>query len=81
MCNKHNCTERRKLGLIAHYLSPMDIDAFSPARQVKSGAHPCDVGNGGCSHLCLSSGVRPYFTCACPTGVKLLSSSKCADGK
>lgn len=41
----------------------------------------CDINNGGCSHLCLMSPSKPYYKCACPTGVKLLDDKKtCADG-
>ncbi|TTJ07848.1 Low-density lipoprotein receptor-related protein 5 [Bagarius yarrelli] len=32
---------------------------------------PCSDGNGGCSHLCLLSPAPPYYSCSCPTGVKL----------
>lgn len=42
----------------------------------------CSVKNGGCSHLCLLSPVKPYYQCACPTGVQLLEDNKtCRDGE
>uniref|UniRef100_A0A671SX20 Low-density lipoprotein receptor-related protein 6-like n=1 Tax=Sinocyclocheilus anshuiensis TaxID=1608454 RepID=A0A671SX20_9TELE len=42
---------------------------------------PCTLKNGGCSHLCLLSPVKPYYQCACPTGVQLLDDNKtCRDG-
>jgi hypothetical protein len=42
---------------------------------------PCSVNNGGCSHLCLLASGGNY-SCACPTGVVLLSDQKtCEDGK
>lgn len=37
---------------------------------------PCSEGNGGCSHLCLLSPVPPFYSCACPTGVKLKEDGK-----
>lgn len=43
---------------------------------------PCSVKNGGCSHLCLLSPLKPYYQCACPTGVRLLEDGKtCRDGE
>ncbi|KAL0196617.1 hypothetical protein M9458_010189, partial [Cirrhinus mrigala] len=43
---------------------------------------PCALKNGGCSHLCLLSPVKPYYQCACPTGVQLLDDNKsCRDGE
>ncbi|KAJ8981147.1 hypothetical protein NQ317_013812, partial [Molorchus minor] len=42
-------------------------------------AHPCEVGNGGCSHLCLLSPNPPGYTCACPIGIKLINEKICAD--
>ena len=42
---------------------------------------PCAVNNGGCSHLCLLASGGNY-SCACPTGIALLSDQKtCEDGK
>ena len=35
--------------------------------------------NGGCSHLCLAAPYPPSFSCACPTGFKLLNKTTCAD--
>lgn len=44
------------------------------------GNNPCKHNNGNCSHLCLLSNSTAGFSCACPTGVKLLTPTKCADG-
>ncbi|XP_039253082.2 low-density lipoprotein receptor-related protein 6-like isoform X1 [Styela clava] len=62
-------------------ISPLnDIHSYGPHRQ-KQGRNPCGKNNGGCSHLCLISPKHPYYTCACPTGVKLQSDGKtCNDG-
>jgi len=39
--------------------------------------HPC--AEASCSDLCLLTPSKPYFTCACPTGIKLIdgSSTQC----
>lgn len=43
---------------------------------------PCSLKNGGCSHLCLLSPNKPFYQCACPTGVLLLEDQKtCRDGE
>ncbi|XP_052903013.1 low-density lipoprotein receptor-related protein 6 [Anopheles moucheti] len=43
--------------------------------------NPCRRNNGNCSHLCLLSTVAPAgYSCACPTGIKLLTATQCADG-
>ncbi|CAD7088969.1 unnamed protein product [Hermetia illucens] len=42
--------------------------------------NPCHRNNGNCSHLCLLSMNAKGYSCACPTGVKLLTETKCADG-
>jgi hypothetical protein len=47
----------------------------SSIRQSRSGANPCSSGNGGCSHLCLSSGPTNY-TCACPDGFELTADAR-----
>lgn len=58
---------------------PIDIRVMDPSRQVYKQT-PCRLNNGGCSHLCLLSSEPPGYTCACPTGVKLLDNHTCADG-
>ncbi|ERL91934.1 hypothetical protein D910_09257, partial [Dendroctonus ponderosae] len=49
---------------------PMDIKVFERQRQPQ-GPNPCE-NNAGCSHLCLLSPDPPYYTCACPIGIKLI---------
>ncbi|KAK3103210.1 hypothetical protein FSP39_017453, partial [Pinctada imbricata] len=80
----HSCDKitgsNRKVVLEDIY-SPMDIHVFSAKRQPKGrDDHPCRVNNGGCSHLCLISATLPYYSCACPTGVKLKDNYTCAEG-
>nr|CAD7429275.1 unnamed protein product [Timema monikensis] len=58
---------------------PMRIRVWDPARQ-PPGETPCQKDNGGCSHLCLLAPYSPWYTCACPTGVKLVDNLTCADG-
>nr|XP_019967504.1 PREDICTED: low-density lipoprotein receptor-related protein 6-like [Paralichthys olivaceus] len=78
-CQKQTGTEQR----IVHsdIFSPMDIHVFSPKRQPLLNS-PCSLKNGGCSHLCLLSPDKPYYQCACPTGVQLLEDgTTCRDGE
>lgn len=37
----------------------------------------CDPNNGGCSHLCLRN--PQTYTCACPTGLRLIDEKTCTD--
>ncbi|KAG8179495.1 hypothetical protein JTE90_027207 [Oedothorax gibbosus] len=67
-CNKNTgCSKRITIG---GYLTPMGIVVYDRKRQ-PPGPCPCDDNNGGCSHLCLLSSSKPFYTCACPTGVRL----------
>lgn len=59
---------------------PTDIKVWDARRQPYKPT-PCDNNNGGCSHLCLLAPYPPGYTCACPTGVKLMDNFTCADGK
>lgn len=36
--------------------------------------NPCEIS--GCSDLCLLKSQDPYYSCACPIGIKLLDESK-----
>ncbi|RWS31434.1 hypothetical protein B4U80_01714 [Leptotrombidium deliense] len=77
-CNKVSGGKRRVI--FSGQLNPMDIHAYSALRQ-QTKKTKCDENNGGCSHLCLLSSQSPNYSCACPTGVRLLSDNKtCADG-
>lgn len=58
---------------------PGDIEVWDPKRQ-PYGDNPCKQNNGNCSHLCLLSPKPPGYTCACPTGVKLIDNFTCNDG-
>lgn len=58
---------------------PMDIRVWDPKRQPYKWT-PCERNNGGCSHLCLLAPYSPGFTCACPTGIKLIDNFTCANG-
>ncbi|XP_060530301.1 low-density lipoprotein receptor-related protein 6 isoform X2 [Cylas formicarius] len=58
---------------------PMDIKVYDRQRQPLE-AHACETDNGGCSHLCLLAPDQPYYSCACPIGIKLVDNQTCADG-
>ncbi|KAJ8982651.1 hypothetical protein NQ317_019052 [Molorchus minor] len=55
----------------------MDVRVFH--RNRKAVKNPCNIKNGGCTHLCL---LRfNGYSCACPTGIKLGDDDKtCANG-
>uniref|UniRef100_A0A8C4XW01 LDL receptor related protein 6 n=1 Tax=Gopherus evgoodei TaxID=1825980 RepID=A0A8C4XW01_9SAUR len=77
-CNKYSGEDLREIH--SNIFSPMDIHVFSQRRQPNA-TNPCGSNNGGCSHLCLMSPIKPSYQCACPTGVKLLENGKtCKDG-
>lgn len=78
-CSKQ--TGGHKRTVLSGDLDPMDIQAYSPLRQPPGEGTPCSYNNGGCSHLCLVSSEAPFYSCACPTGVRLLNDSRtCAQG-
>ena len=55
---------------------PMGISIFDQSRQPQS-ASQCQINNGNCSHLCLLSSLPPnHYSCACPTGIKLMEDGK-----
>lgn len=78
----HSCNKKTGAGrkpVLGSSLTPMDIHVYDPERQPFSSL-PCQIQNGKCSHLCLSAPYPPWFTCACPTGSKLVDNYTCADG-
>ncbi|KAL0269017.1 UNVERIFIED_CONTAM: hypothetical protein PYX00_010764 [Menopon gallinae] len=57
----------------------MDVRVFHRDHPVV--ASMCLIKNGGCSHLCLLAPAPKGYSCACPTGIKLLEDGKtCAPG-
>ncbi|XP_018608191.1 low-density lipoprotein receptor-related protein 5-like isoform X1 [Scleropages formosus] len=72
-CNKETGDKRREVLSGLH--SPMDIQVLDKDRQPNVST-PCSHGNGGCSHLCLLSPMEPFYSCACPTGVRLQDDGK-----
>lgn len=48
---------------------PMDIHVVSDQRQ-KCAYSPCNISNGGCSHICKTS-LNNEVECACPMGQQL----------
>lgn len=57
---------------------PLEIHVWDERLQ-PLGDNPCKYKNANCSHLCLLSMSAKRYTCACPTGIKLLTSTQCAD--
>lgn len=76
LCLQRTCDKHHQLGT---NLSPMYIHVYDPARQPQVDT-PCQNNNGGCSHLCLAAPAPKKFSCACPTGVKLIDNYTCANG-
>lgn len=63
MANSDTGEERRTL--VTGIVDAMDVRVFH--RDRRRVVDPCEVANGGCSHLCL---LRPGgYSCACPVGV------------
>lgn len=56
--------------------SIMGIEALGASFQ-PSKPTPCDIGNGGCSHLCLLSSQPPGYSCDCPTGILIANKTTC----
>ena len=55
------------------------IISFSLKIYFFSVSTPCDVNNGGCSHLCLLNSKG--YVCTCPTGIALKEDNKtCENG-
>ncbi|XP_050692314.1 low-density lipoprotein receptor-related protein 6-like [Eriocheir sinensis] len=71
-----SCKEQHQIGA---GLSPMYLHVYDPAQQPHVHT-PCQKNNGGCSHLCLAAPPPKNYSCACPTGVKLLDQFNCSDG-
>ncbi|TMW45903.1 hypothetical protein DOY81_009020 [Sarcophaga bullata] len=59
--------------------APNSVRTWDPSLQPYED-NPCAHNNGNCSHLCLLSTNAQGYSCACPTGVKLLSHNTCANG-
>lgn len=54
-----------------------DIKVYDEKRQPFID-HPCRHNNGNCSHICLiAMNTLSGYTCACPTGVKLINDTTC----
>lgn len=66
----------KKKQLISYQESPPLLAYFSQQNQPKSAQVPCSINNGGCSHLCLLSSERPFYSCACPNGIPLSLDNK-----
>ncbi|XP_037924736.1 very low-density lipoprotein receptor-like isoform X2 [Hermetia illucens] len=74
--NKFNGEDLEPVTALHMLQHPMTIHVYHPYRQPDSPNY-CQSVNGHCSHLCLPapriSERSPRITCACPTGLKLMS--------
>ncbi|MGH0132653.1 UNVERIFIED_CONTAM: hypothetical protein FKN15_051430, partial [Acipenser sinensis] len=71
----HKTSGAERMSLLNSWLAITDIQVYHPFRQPDVPKHPCQVNNGGCSHLCLLSPGGGY-KCACPTNFYLAADHK-----
>ncbi|XP_033870304.3 low-density lipoprotein receptor-related protein 1B-like isoform X1 [Acipenser ruthenus] len=71
----HKTSGAERMSLLNSWLTITDIQVYHPFRQPDVPKHPCQVNNGGCSHLCLLSPGGGY-KCACPTNFYLAADHK-----
>ncbi|XP_014786530.1 low-density lipoprotein receptor-related protein 6 [Octopus bimaculoides] len=76
-CDKR--TGNNKEVVHSDIFSPMDIHVYTAKRQ-PSKINPCGHNNGGCSHLCLMSPQAPFYSCACPTGIRIHENGQTCPG-
>lgn len=77
--NKFSGSDRQKI--IPTLWSHMDINVYHPLRQPNA-TNPCEVNNGGCSHLCLLAAIRvKSHTCRCPNGMNISADGASCTGK
>uniref|UniRef100_A0A336M1L1 CSON010315 protein n=1 Tax=Culicoides sonorensis TaxID=179676 RepID=A0A336M1L1_CULSO len=78
--HSYNLMTNKLEQLLDSEASPLAIRAWDENLQPK-GNDLCGINNGNCSHLCLlSSTQKRGYSCACPTGIKLINDFQCADG-
>lgn len=77
--NSYDLTTGEQRKIIDSPEVPITVRAWDRSLQ-KNASNPCRNNNGNCSHLCLLSTNTKGYSCACPTGVKLLNDTQCADG-
>ncbi|XP_051787046.1 low-density lipoprotein receptor-related protein 1B [Erpetoichthys calabaricus] len=71
----HKTSGAGKISLLNSWHAITDIQVYHALRQPDVPKHPCQVNNGGCSHLCLISPGGGY-KCACPSNFYLASDTK-----
>ncbi|GAB0086083.1 Low-density lipoprotein receptor-related protein [Sergentomyia squamirostris] len=59
-------------------VSPISVRIWDERIQ-PPGESACQTNNGDCSHLCLLAQNPQGFSCACPTGIRLVNTTTCAD--
>ncbi|KAK0410136.1 hypothetical protein QR680_004969 [Steinernema hermaphroditum] len=74
-CKMPNCEST-----IVEVRRSSDMETFAlleqKAQPKRTKPNPCAENNGGCSHFCLILPGEPWRSCACPTGVELLSDNR-----
>lgn len=66
--------------LVYNTNSPISVKVYDERLQPTIGENPCEKSNGNCSHLCLLSSTEAKgFVCGCPTGVRLVEETRCAE--
>ncbi|XP_052873130.1 low-density lipoprotein receptor-related protein 6 [Anopheles cruzii] len=84
----YDLESERHRELLSNTQVPITVHAWDARLQPvapTAAGNPCRRNNGNCSHLCLLStsstgGASSGYSCACPTGIKLLTATQCADG-
>nr|XP_015214112.1 PREDICTED: low-density lipoprotein receptor-related protein 1B isoform X3 [Lepisosteus oculatus] len=71
----HKTSGAESISLLSSWQAITDIQVYHPFRQPDVPKHPCQVTNGGCSHLCLLSPSGGY-KCACPTNFYLAADNR-----
>uniref|UniRef100_A0A0A1WEM1 Low-density lipoprotein receptor-related protein 6 n=1 Tax=Zeugodacus cucurbitae TaxID=28588 RepID=A0A0A1WEM1_ZEUCU len=59
--------------------APITLRTWDPSLQPFED-NPCVHNNGNCSHMCLLATNAKGYSCACPTGVQMVSETSCANG-
>ncbi|KAM9485972.1 low-density lipoprotein receptor-related protein 1B [Clarias gariepinus] len=71
----HKTSGSHAVELLNSWQAIKSVTVYHPLRQPEVPKHQCQVGNGGCSHLCLLSPGGGH-KCACPTNFYLASDGR-----
>ncbi|KRX57417.1 Low-density lipoprotein receptor-related protein 6 [Trichinella sp. T9] len=77
-CSIKNCVRPERLRV--HQIKPYALKIYDSRSQPNKEENPCE-NNAVCSHLCFLIPEAPYWSCGCPTGVKMSPDNiTCLDG-